>query len=270
MRPTTTKQTKPRQAAAGDWYDYPQYYDLAFADDTPFEADFIEAAGEKYAIGRVSRMLEPGCGGGRLVAEMARRGFRTEGFDTNVKSIEFLQQRIARERLPARGYLGDMTDFRVERPYDVVFNTFNTFRHLTTEAAALAHLRCVADALRPGGLFILGFHLFPIDASPECMERWNAVEGATRVHYTLRVTEHLARKRLERLRVMMLVRRPEGELRLATEFWLRLYSARQFRSLLRKVPQFELCEVFDFLYDIASPVRFDDYLADAVFILRKR
>lgn len=259
-----------RKAQLGDWYDYPEYYDLAFAEDTPVEADFIAAAAKKYAVGKTTRMLEPGCGGGRLVAELARRGFRTEGFDNNVKSIEYLKRTIARERLSARAYLGDMTDFTVTRPVDVVFNTFNTFRHLTTEAAALSHLKCAANVLRPGGLFVLGFHLFPIDASPECLERWKAARGATQVSYTLRVTESLSRERLERLRVTMLVRRPQGELRLATEFYLRLYSARQFRSLLRKVPEFELCEIYDFNYDLETPVSFDDYLADAIFILRKR
>lgn len=264
--PTTMK----RKAQLGDWYDYPEYYDLAFAEDTPYEADFLEEAAKRYAVGRVRTMLEPGCGGGRLVAEMARRGFRTAGFDNNRKSIDYLKQTIRREKLKARGYLDDMTAFRTKQPVDMVFNTFNTFRHLTTEAAALSHLQCAAEALRPGGLFVLGLHLFPIDASTECLERWKASRGSTHVSYTLRVTENLAAERLERLRVTMLVRRPQGELRLATEFYLRLYRAKQFRALLRKVPQFELCEVFDFNYDLDAPVKFDDYLADAIFLLRKR
>ena len=61
----------------GDWYDYPQYYDMAFAEDTKIEADFFEAVAQKYAISPLRRMLEPGCGGGRLVVEMASRVFRS-------------------------------------------------------------------------------------------------------------------------------------------------------------------------------------------------
>jgi SAM-dependent methyltransferase len=255
---------------SGDWYDYPQYYDLAFAEETPVEADFIEAACKKFAVGRVTRMLEPGCGGGRLVVELARRGYRTVGFDNNRQSIAYLERRIARSKLKAEALLGDMTDFQFDRPFDAVFNTFNTFRHLMTERAALAHLRCVANALRPGGLFILGFHLLPPDASEDCTERWRASQGKTRVSFTLRITVCDRRDRWEMFRVMMLVRRGDEELRLATEFPMRLYTAGQFRSLLRKVPEFELCEVFDFGYEIDVPVRFDDWLSDAVFILRKR
>lgn len=57
----------------GNWYDYPQYYDLAFAEETPAEAEFIAAACRKYAVGPVRRLLEPGCGSGRLVCACRAR-----------------------------------------------------------------------------------------------------------------------------------------------------------------------------------------------------
>jgi hypothetical protein len=68
----------------------------------------------------------------------------------------------------------------------------------------------------------------------------------------------------------MLVRRPGGTLRCRDDFALRLYSATQFRRLLRQVPQLELCDVFDFWYDIAEPLRLDGSISDTVAILRKR
>lgn len=259
-----------KTARRGDWYDYPQYYDLAFIEDTPVEADFIAAMAERYAVGPVRRMLEPGCGGGRLVVELAGRGYHVLGFDNNRKSLAHLERRIRRGRLSAEAFEADMVDFRLQRPVDLVFSTFNTFRHLTTEAAAVRHLECAADALRPGGLYVLGFHLLPPDASDECIERWRAAQRDVRVCYTLRVVEADRRRQHERLRVTMLVRRRAGELRLATEFDLRTYSAGQVRRLFARVPQFELCETYDFLYDADAPVPFDDRLSYAVFILRKR
>ena len=57
-----------------DCYDYPQYWDLAFRSETRLEADFIEVAARKYCEFPVRRLLEPGCGGGRLVIELAARG----------------------------------------------------------------------------------------------------------------------------------------------------------------------------------------------------
>lgn len=259
-----------KNAPAGNWYDYPEYYDLAFADDTRGEADFIVAACERFGVGPVRRMLEPGCGGGRLVVELARRGYHVVGFDNNDKMLAHLQRKIQRGKLSAEAFAGDMTDFQLSRQVDAIFNTFNTFRHLTTDDAALAHLRCAHASLRKGGIYVLGFHLLPDDASLECIERWKAKRGKANVSFTLRVVESSRRKRIERLRVSMLVRKPGKEIRVATEFPLRLYSPKQFSELLSKVPEFELVEVYDFCYDIDDPVRFDDELSDAVFILRKR
>jgi hypothetical protein len=68
----------------------------------------------------------------------------------------------------------------------------------------------------------------------------------------------------------MLVRTPRRELRLATEFPLRMYTARQFKQLLAKCAAWELCDVFDFWYEIDEPLILDDELSDSVFILRRR
>ncbi|HHM12008.1 MAG TPA: class I SAM-dependent methyltransferase, partial [Planctomycetaceae bacterium] len=76
------------------WYDFPQYYDLAFRDETKREADFFEAAFSKYARRPVRRVLEPACGSGRLVAEMARRGYALEAFDLSEPSLAYLRRRL--------------------------------------------------------------------------------------------------------------------------------------------------------------------------------
>lgn len=263
---------RPRKTASrdGDWYDYPQYFDLAFGDETRAEADFFPLAADKYAIGPVRQWLEPGFGGGRLIVEMAKRGYELTGFDNNARALTYVQQRLKRSGLRADLFLADLANFSLAEPVDAAFCTFNTFRHLLSEAAALAHLQCVANAVRPGGIYILGFHLLPPDADEECIERWSAKRGQTKVTFTLRVTATDRRKRQERLRVNMLVRSPAKELRLATEFPLRMYTARQFRMLLASAPQWELCDVFDFWYQIDEPLRLDNEMSDAVFVLRRK
>jgi SAM-dependent methyltransferase len=260
----------PRRALLADWYDYPQYYDLAFLDETKPEADFLEAAFRKYARRPVRRVLEPGCGGGRLVVELALRGFELVGFDTSEPALAHLCKQLARRKLTADVYRGDMTQFRVTQPVDAAICTFNTFRHLTTEAAALSHLQSVAEALSPGGIYVLGMHLLPPDADEESLERWTASKGQTKVVFTLRVLNFNRRTRLETLRATMLVRTPGKELRLASEFQFRIYTAAQFRSLLAKVPQLELCDVYDFCYEIDQPLKLNNVISDTVFILRKK
>ncbi len=257
------------KVAQESWYDHPRYYDLAFKSETGPEANFVEAACRKYCSFPVRRLLEPACGSGRLVAELAARGYRMTGLDLNQPALKFLRRRLARRGLRADIFLADMADFCLARPVDAAYCTFDSFRHLLSEQAAQQHLECVAASLRPGGVYILGFHLLPPDASEECTERWTERLGCTQVTVTLRVLSSSRRRRLETLRISLLVRRRDRLKRLRDEFPLRLYTAAQFRRLLSKVPRLRLCGVYDFWYDIEHPLKLDNQMSDTVFILQK-
>jgi SAM-dependent methyltransferase len=253
-----------------DWYDYPRYYDISFRDETRPEADFIEAACRKYCPFRARRLLEPACGSGRLIAELAARSYRMTGLDLNQPSLDFLRRRLARRGLRASVRQADMADFRLRGPVDAAYCTFDSFRHLLGEEPARRHLQCVADSLRPGGIYILGFHLLPLDAAEECIERWSQRQGRTKVSVTLRVLSTDRRRRMETLRVSLLVRDGEKIVRLRHDFPLRMYTLAQFRRLLGAVPSFELCDVYDFWYEIDHPLVLDNEISDTVFILKKR
>jgi len=253
-----------------NWYHCPQYYDLAFRSETQPEAQFLEAACRKYCPFPVRKLLEPACGTGRLVAEMAARGYRVTGLDLSRPALDYLGRRLTRRGLQATVLHGDMADFHLPRPVDAAYCTFDSFRHLLSEDAARRHLECVARALRPGGIYILGFHLLPPDAAEECIERWTARHGQTRVTVTLRVLATDRRRRLETLRISLLVRSRRQPLRFRDEFPLRMYTASQFRKLLAAVPDLELRNVYDFWYEIDQPLKLTDELSDTVFILAKR
>jgi SAM-dependent methyltransferase len=214
--------------------------------------------------------LEPACGSGRLVTELAARGYRVTGFDLSRPSLDYLSRRLARRSLRATTFQADMADFRLPAPVDAAYCTFDSFRHLLSEEAARRHLQCVADSLRPGGIYILGFHLLPLDASEECTERWTECRGRTQVTVTLRVLATNRRRRIETLRVSLLVRTGKRETRLRHEFPFRMYTATQFRRLLKTVPSLEFCDVYDFWYEINNPLKLDDELSDSVFVLRRR
>lgn len=254
----------------GCWYDYPRLCDIALRSETPLEAEFIEAACRKYCDFPAERLLEPGCGAGRLVAEMAGRGYWVAGFDLNRPSLDYLRRRLARRGLRGEVFEADMADFRVARPVDAAFCTVNTFRHLLTERAARRHLECVAESLRPGGIYVLGFHLLPPDAAEDDIERWTERHRGTQVTVTLRVLSTDRRRRIERLRLSLLARTKTKTVRLRDEFAFRMYTAGQFRRLLASVPSLELCDVYDFWYEIDNPMELNDERGDTVFVLRKR
>jgi hypothetical protein len=78
------------------------------------------------------------------------------------------------------------------------------------------------------------------------------------------------RRRLETVRVSLLVRSRGNQFRLRDQFPLRLYTAAQFRRLLAKVPSLELVDVYDFWYEIDHPLKLDDEISDTVLVLRKK
>jgi SAM-dependent methyltransferase len=258
--------TKP---IIGDWYDHPEIYDLSLRDETPREAAFVDAACRKYCDFPVRRLLEPACGSGRMVTEMAARGYRVTGLDLNEKALDYLRKRLARRKLRADVRLADMTDFRLSRPVDAAFCLVNSFRHLLTEELARKHLECVGRHLRPGGIYLLGLHLVPPDADYASIERWRTREGKTQVNTDLRVVASDRRRRIESLQVSLRVHRGEKLWRFRGRFDLRLYNAAQFRKLLASVPALELCDVYDFWYEIDEPLVLNNKISDTVFVLKK-
>ena len=253
-----------------NWYDYPQYYDIAFRDENKREADFFEAAFDRFAHRPVHRLLEPACGSGRLVAEMAARGYDLEAFDLSEPSLKYLKKRLKRRNLSGHVFRADMIDFKLEQPVDAAFCTMNTVRHLLTDDEARSHLQAVAGAVREGGLYILGLHVFPPDADNECVERWSAKHGSTKVTVTLRARPLSLRKRLEQIDLSMRVRTRSKDMRIRYDFPLRTYTARQLKQLLRSVPQWELAAVYDFWYDIDDPLELDEEISDSVCVLRRQ
>jgi SAM-dependent methyltransferase len=251
-------------------YDYPQYYDIAFQAYTQREADFIEAACRKYCSFEARRLLEPACGTGRLITALAARGYEVTGFDLSQPALTYLRRRLAKCRLHAGTFEADMSDFCLERPVDAAYCTVSTFRHLLTEQAARTHLQCIGESIRRGGIYVLGLHLLPLGIDKEDTERWTQRRGDTKVTVTLRGLRTDLRHRLEKLQVHMLVRCRSKELCLWHEFQFRTYRAGQFRRLLGSVPSLELCDVYDFRYDIKQPFALNDEMAYSVFVLRRR
>ncbi len=251
-------------------YDYPKYYDLVFGSDWKSEFDFLLACFERYAKRPVQRVFEPACGTGRLLVKLADAGYEVAGNDLNAKAVEYCNRRLARRGHPATAVVGDMADFRVTRKFQAAFNMINSFRHLPSEAAARAHLKCTAEALVSGGLYVLGLHITPPGA-PQCEEEsWSARRGHLSVVSQMWSLGVDRRRRQERVRVSYDVYTPTRQMRLEDEMNFRTYTAAQFQRLLAAVDAFDLAETFDFAYDINEPVEIDELTEDVVYVLRKR
>ena len=255
-----------------DWYDTPLYYDIIFDDGTTQEADFLEAAFSKYG-GKGRRVLEPACGSGRLALELARRGWKVCGFDGNANMIRFAENRLKEAGQKATLWEDWMQSFALPKKtpggFDMAHCLVSTFKYLASEKDAVACLRRVAEALRPGGLFFLGLHLSRYDTDKGAHERWVARRENIEVVCNTRTSAADAKLRQEHLRTRLKIT-DSGRTHLQETKWtFRTYNAAQVKSLLRKVPELEQVACYDFNYDLMQPRKLDDSYADVLLVLRR-
>ena len=164
-----------------DWYAHPLYYDVVFDADTPAEADFLEGAARRFGRSGGRRVLEPACGTGRLVRALARRGWWAAGFDASPSMLAYARTELHSAGLPARLFQARLEEFAARAHFDLVHCLLGSFRYLGDGRDARAHLRAVAGALRPGGLYVLGLHLADLGAPSPTRERWVGERGGLRV-----------------------------------------------------------------------------------------
>lgn len=253
-----------------DWYDLPRLYDIVFDVGTAQEADFLEAAAARYGRAGGQRVLEPACGSGRLVAELARRGWTVHGFDRNAGMLAYARRRLDREGLRATLTEGDMARFEVPRPFDLAHCLVSTFKYLLDEDSARSHLECVANALHAGGIYVLGVHLTTYDRVGEERERWVETRDGITVTSDMRVARPNRTTRLELVRTRLTEVEGARKREYESTWHFRTYGPAQMQSLVKSVPAFELVALHDFDYDLAKRSTWADGRLDKVLVLRRR
>lgn len=93
------------------------------------------------------RILDVGCGTGHLTNEIRRREAKVVGIDSSPNMI-----RTARETYPELEFVqADASSFTFKEPFDAIFS--NAALHWVTDAEHA--VRCMSQALRPGGRFVI-------------------------------------------------------------------------------------------------------------------
>lgn len=260
---------KLMETIAGHLYDFPKYYDLIFGSDWAAEFNFLKAGIAKYARRPVKRIFEPACGTGRLLLPFAKAGYEVAGNDLNEKAIKYCNARLERHGFKPTAVVGDMSDFALKKKVDVAFNMINTVRHLPSEQTARAHLKCVAESLNKGGLYFLGLHLTPINPQTCTTETWSATRGHLSVVSKLWSIGSDTKKRVERIGVTYDVHTPLKQFRIEDETVFRTYTAKQMFELLATEPRLRVLDMYDFRYEIDSPIDITADTEDIVYVLQR-
>jgi SAM-dependent methyltransferase len=133
-------------------------YDAAFTWDNAAEVAFVE----RELTPRRHRVLEPGCGSGRLLVPLAARGFEMVGLDAAPQMLALARAKLDEQGLEAELVEGDMSDFEVNTPVDGAVCPVQTFAHLDTVAQAMRHLACMSRALTSNGVYLVQLGLSDI------------------------------------------------------------------------------------------------------------
>lgn len=168
--------------AAKSVYQYPRYYAIAYQWNTNAECEFLEACVSAHRSRKAATMLDIGCGAGRHMLDMARRGYTVTGFDLRPEMVAYVQEQAKEVELPVQVSVGDIRNMALGGRYDLAICLMDTFRFLLTNEGIVRHLRDVAAHLGPEGLYVTDFWI-PVkwDQAANEIYQWEQTEAQTTV-----------------------------------------------------------------------------------------
>jgi SAM-dependent methyltransferase len=141
------------QAGAVEHFTDPDRYDRAYERRRQDVALYVQLAVESG-----QRVLEIGCGTGRVLLPMSRAGVAVTGIDRSAEMLAALRARVRQEEREVRRRISlrraDMRTFRLGQRFGLVLCPFNTVLHLYDRPDAERFLARVRAHLAPGGAFV--------------------------------------------------------------------------------------------------------------------
>src|SRR5262249_27945165 len=172
-------------------YSSPRYYEIAFDMNRKQEVDFLAHCFRRFAKRPVKTVIDIACGTGPRLIRLGRRGYQMSGLDLSRENIDFLRERAAEEGLDVRLHVGDMTRFTLPWPVDAAICMQDSQGHLLTNEAILAHLRCVARAVKKGGLYVFDRYMCSSWTDPARRWSWTRTRGRATVRATFEALKDL-------------------------------------------------------------------------------
>ncbi len=243
-------------------YDEPEFYEAACAyRDVSAEVDALLRWSHRHREPPDSSprsVLELAAGPAEHARELARRGHQATALDLSAAMCARAADMAAAAGVSLTVVQADMRDFSLGRQFDLAITMLNSLCHLMTLDDLLAHLRCVARHLPPGGLYIAEL-AHPADffsAERRTSSEWSSeVDGGTvSVRWGGRKDEIDPVTQITREHVSVTYRRQGGAVRTVTDVVPnRFWTATELTAALRLAGGFAVAASYgDFEAD--SPV----------------
>jgi SAM-dependent methyltransferase len=214
------------------------YYDLC--PDMPADVPFYKS----LVPSPEARVLELGCGTGRVLVPLAGACGYIHGLDLSEAMIAMCRRKLEAAGIAAtraRAEVKDITNFTLNQTFDLIIAPFRVLQNLAADAAVNGLFRCIRQHLKPEGSCIL--NVFRPKSDRETMRRgwcddkeklaWEAaVEGG-------RVTCHERRPRMDPDRMILypelIYRRYRGEAlvdKAVLKIAMKYYYPEEFEQLI--------------------------------------
>ncbi len=169
------------------------YYQLAHLYDWSGALDFSEKILARVrsqlaatGIQPPARIVDLACGTGTLALALATDGYQVIGSDLSAAMIALAQQKAgARSAENPVWVVEDMCHFVTDAPVDAVLCHYDSLNHLSNETELRATFIQVAQALRPGGLF-----MFDVNTLENYQTFWEGTDSDEGPNYRLKTKAH--------------------------------------------------------------------------------
>ena len=138
----------------GIYEKYAEVYDrsgqIAF---TLLMIPYLDKVLERHGFAGQS-VLDLACGTGTMALALAEKGWRVLGLDASAAMLAQARRKAREAETKVEFIQGDMRDFALPEPVDLVTCFYDSLNYLLTLDDLDKAFRCVAAALKPGGLFV--------------------------------------------------------------------------------------------------------------------
>lgn len=170
-------------SAHAEVYSAPRLYDLAFSyRDYDREARFLL---ERFRAERgrdPQRFLELGAGPARHAIAMAKAGLSAVALDLAPEMAAYGLAEAQKSGVELEYQTADMIRFTLDAPVDLAATMLCSATYILEDEDFVQHLRAVAAALRPGGLYVIELpHPSELDGRPKTKSTWTMNEPGGRL-----------------------------------------------------------------------------------------
>lgn len=147
------------------------FYDLAFGPAPPESLDLYETLFAYESSHSVKDVLELGCGTGRYLTALGKRGYTMTGVDIDNAALTMAKEKCKQIGLRAILLHGNLASWTPQHAYDAVISPNNSLKWLDNHESLRRCMTEMAKAVRPGGIMVF-------DLTFE-MSNWRLVDWGT-------------------------------------------------------------------------------------------